>query len=357
MRMNAVGSATFGNREEKVQIGAIKRSRLGIFPTPLEELKMLSSSLGGPRIFIKRDDLDGLGLGGNKLRKLEYAMAEALSQRATTVITTGAVQSNHCRLVVAAANKLGLKTHLVLVGEEPRIATGNLLLDKILGAAEIHYVVKPDAYGNIKEGSDPVDEKVQEIKERLISQGEKPYYIPNGCRPLHGGLGYANCVREIVDQLYYYDLAPSSIITACGSASTQGGLLLGSRLYCQGMTQVIGISISHSKDQLIARIEEALDDACSFLGLEDKTTQEVIVYDNYLGDGYGLPTQAMKEAVKLVGQKEGIILDPVYTGKAMAGLIDLVRKGQFRKEEAIVFIHTGGIPGLFAEEQAIHFQR
>jgi len=340
-----------------VQIGQVKRIKLGIFPTPLEELKTISSHLGGPRIFIKRDDLDGLGLGGNKLRKLEYAMAEALEQGATTVITTGAVQSNHCRLVVAAANKLGLKTHLVLVGEEPRIATGNLLLDKILGAAEIHYVVKPDPYGTIKEGSDPVDEKVQEIKKRLISQGEKAYYIPNGCRPLHGALGYANCVREIVDQLYDYNLAPGSIITACGSASTQGGLLLGSKLYCQGMTQVIGISISRSKDELIKKIKEALDDACSFLGLECKTTQEVIVYDNYLGDGYGLPTQAMKEAVELVSRKEGIILDPVYTGKAMAGLIDLVHKGQFRKEEAVVFIHTGGVPGLFAEEQVVHFQR
>ena len=355
--MNAVASATFSKKEEKVQIGQVKRIKLGIFPTPLEELKTISSHLGGPRIFIKRDDLDGLGLGGNKLRKLEYAMAEAREEGATAVITTGAVQSNHCRLVTAAANKLGLKTHLVLVGEEPLIATGNLLLDKILGAAEIHYVVKPDAYGSIKEGSDPVDEKVQEIKKRLIFQGDKPYYIPNGCRPLHGALGYANCVREIVDQLYDYNLSPTSIITACGSASTQGGLLLGSKLYCQGMTQVIGISISHSKDELIKKIKEALDDACSFLGLECKTTQEVIVYDNYLGDGYGLPTQAMKEAVELVSRKEGIILDPVYTGKAMAGLIDLVHKGQFRKEEAVVFIHTGGVPGLFAEEQVVHFQR
>lgn len=339
-----------------VQIGAIKRVSLGIFPTPLQELKCLSSFLNGPRIFIKRDDLDGLGLGGNKLRKLEYAMAEAREEGATAVITTGAVQSNHCRLVTAAANKLGLKTSLVLVGEEPRIATGNLLLDKILGAAEIHYVLKPDAYGNIKEGSDPVDEKVQEIEERLISQGEEPYYIPNGCSPLHGALGYANCVRETVDQLHKLNLAPDYFVTACGSASTQGGLILGSKLYCGGMAQVIGISISRSRDQLITKIEEALNEASAFLGLGCKTTQEVIVYDNYLGDGYGLPTQAMKEAVELVGRKEGIILDPVYTGKAMAGLIDLVQKGEFQKQEVVVFIHTGGIPGLFAADQIAAFQ-
>jgi len=340
-----------------MQIGVVKRVSLGIFPTPLQELKCLSSFLDGPRIFIKRDDLDGLGLGGNKLRKLEYAMAEAREEGATAVITTGAVQSNHCRLATAAANKLGLKTHLVLVGEEPRIATGNLLLDKILGVAEIHYVIKPDAYEDANEGLDPVNQKVQEIKERLISQGEKSYYIPNGCSPLHGALGYANCVREIVDQLYDYNLAPSCIVTACGSASTQGGLILGSKLYCGGMAQVIGISVSRSKNHLIKKVRTALDETYAFLRLDRSGTQDVIVYDAYIGDGYGLPTQAMKEAVELVARKEGIILDPVYTGKAMAGLIDLVQKGEFQKQEVVVFVHTGGIPGLFVTDQIAAFQR
>jgi len=339
-----------------VQIGGIERTNLGIFPTPLQELSALGAYLGGPRIFIKRDDLDGLGLGGNKLRKLEYAMAEAMKEKATAVITTGAVQSNHCRLVVAAANKLGLKTHLVLVGEEPPMATGNLLLDKILGAAEIQYVAKPDAYENVKGGSDPVDRKVQEIKERLISQGEKPYYIPNGCSPIHGALGYANCVRETVDQLHKLNLAPDYFVTACGSASTQGGLILGSKLYCGEMAQVIGISVSRSRYQLIPKIEEALREATAFLGLRCNTTQKVVVYDAYIGEGYGLPTRAMKETVELVARKEGIILDPAYTGKAMAGLIDLVQKGEFQKQEVVVFVHTGGIPGLFAAGQIAAFQ-
>jgi len=339
-----------------MQLGTIKRVCLGLFPTPLEELKALSRRLGGPRIFMKRDDLDGLGLGGNKLRKLEYAMADALAQGATCVITTGAVQSNHCRLVVAAANKLGLKAYLVLAGEEPDLATGNLLLDRILGAAGIHFVSKSSTYSDAKEEEDPVEQKVQELEAELKARGEVPYYIPNGCKPLHGALGYAGCVREVVDQLFQLELAPDYFVTACGSTSTQTGLILGSQLYCQGMAKVVGISISRKKKQLIEKIENSLAEAYDFLGLEGKVTQDVIVYDEYVGEGYGLPTPAMKEAVELVARTEGIILDPVYTGKAMAGLIDLVRKGYFRNEDTIVFVHTGGIPGLFASEQMAFFQ-
>jgi len=338
-----------------MQLGTIKRVCLGLFPTPLEELKALSRRLGGPRIFMKRDDLDGLGLGGNKLRKLEYAMADALAQGATCVITTGAVQSNHCRLVVAAANKLGLKAYLVLAGEEPD-STGNLLLDRILGAAGIHFVSKSSTYSDAKEEEDPVEQKVQELEAELKARGEVPYYIPNGCKPLHGALGYAGCVREVVDQLFQLELAPDYFVTACGSTSTQTGLILGSQLYCQGMAKVVGISISRKKKQLIEKIENSLAEAYDFLGLEGKVTQDVIVYDEYVGEGYGLPTPAMKEAVELVARTEGIILDPVYTGKAMAGLIDLVRKGYFRNEDTIVFVHTGGIPELFASEQMAFFQ-
>lgn len=339
-----------------MQVGEIKRVRLGLFPTPLEELRALSSFLGGPRIFIKRDDLSGLGLGGNKLRKLEYAMAEAQEQGASAVITSGAVQSNHCRLVTAAANRLGLKTYLVLRGEEPELATGNLLVDKILGATEIHYVSTTGAYGDTK-GEGPVERKVRELEEILRSEGEVPYYIPNGCRPLHGALGYASCVREVVDQLFDLNLAPDYFVTACGTTSTQGGLILGSELYCQGMAKVIGISISGPREKLVEKIRNSLSEAHAFLGLRYEVPQDIEVYDDYIGEGYGLPTPAMEEAVELLARKEGIVLDPVYTGKAMAGLIDLVRKGRFHKEEVVVFIHTGGIPGLFASEQLTTFQR
>ena len=339
-----------------MQIGAVERVRLGIFPTPLVELKALGDSLGGPRIFMKRDDLDGLGMGGNKLRKLEYAFADAIAQGATTVITTGAVQSNHCRLTAAAANKLGMNCHLVLSGEEPKIATGNLLLDKILSVAGIHYVPRLTPEGKEATGHDPVEEKVAEIDEQLRSDGEIPYYIPNSCRALHGALGYAGCVREVVEQLHGLNLAPDCFVSASGSVSTQVGLILGSELYCQAQARVIGISVSRDKKYVAAKITSSIAEAHEYLGLEGLPEAEIIAYDEYIGGGYGIPTPEMKEAVALVAKKEGIFLDPVYTGKAMAGLIDLIRRGVLRKKENVVFIHTGGVPGMFAEGQVANLQ-
>ncbi len=339
-----------------MQIGAVERVRLGIFPTPLVELKALSDHLGGPRIFMKRDDLDGLGMGGNKLRKLEYAMADAIEQGATTVITTGAVQSNHCRLTAAAANKLGMNCQLVLSGEEPKIATGNLLLDKILGVKGIHYVSRLSQKEKDASGHDPVEEKVAQIEEQLRSNGEVPYYIPNGCRSLHGALGYAGCVREVVEQLHDLNLAPDCFLSACGSVSTQTGLMLGSELYCQAQAKVIGISVSRDKDYITNKLKHSLAEAHDYLGLNGLSSAEIIAYDEYIGDGYGIPTPEMKEALSLVARKEGIFLDPVYTGKAMAGLIDLIKRGELRKGESVIFIHTGGLPGMFAEAQVASLQ-
>jgi len=330
-----------------VQIGEVKRVRLGIFPTPLIELRRLSEELGGPRIFVKRDDLNGLALGGNKLRKLEYAMAEAKELGATAIITAGGVQSNHCRLTAAAANLLGMKTYLILVGEEPELATGNLLVDKLLGVEEIHYLAG-DSYGK----DAPLKELVRELEERLSFQGEVPYYIPNGCRSLHGALGYAGCVREVVGQLHELNLAPDWFVTACGTTGTQLGLMVGSLLYCGGEAKVIGISISRPRDFLMERLEKGLAEALDFLGLAGRMPHaEIMVHDEYVGEGYGVPTPAMREAVELAARLEGLILDPVYTGKAMAGLIDLARQGRFRPDEVVVFVHTGGIPGLFADRQ------
>ena len=339
-----------------MQIGAVERVRLGLFPTPLVELKALSDHLGGPRIFMKRDDLDGLGMGGNKLRKLEYAMAEAIAQGATTVITTGAVQSNHCRLTAAAANKLGMNCQLVLSGEEPEIATGNLLLDKLLGVEAIHYVPRLTPEEKEASGHDPVEEKVFQIEEQLKKNDEVPYYVPNGCRSLHGALGYAGCVREVVEQLHGLNLVPDYFVSACGSVSTQTGLMLGSELYCQAQARVIGISVSRSKDYITEKLVSSLKEARSFLELAGLPAAEIISYDEYIGEGYGIPTAEMKEAVSLVARKEGIFLDPVYTGKAMAGLIDLIRKGELKKGENVIFIHTGGTPGMFAEAQVVNLQ-
>ena len=339
-----------------MQIGAVERVKLGLFPAPLVELKALSDHLGGPRIFMKRDDLDGLGMGGNKLRKLEYAMADAITQGATTVITTGAVQSNHCRLTPAAANKLGMNCQLVLAGEEPEIATGNLLLDKILGVNAIYYVPQLTRKEKETAGHDPVEEKVEEIEAQIREDGGTPYYIPNGCRSLHGALGYAGCVREVVEQLHGLNLAPDCFLSACGSVSTQAGLMLGSELYCQAQARVIGISVSRDRGYIAEKLASSIAEAHDYLDLQGLPSAEIIAYDEYIGEGYGIPTAEMKDAVSLVARKEGIFLDPVYTGKAMAGLIDLIHTGELHKGENVIFIHTGGVPGMFAEAQMASMQ-
>ncbi|MCD5416678.1 D-cysteine desulfhydrase family protein [Candidatus Bipolaricaulota bacterium] len=338
-----------------MQIGRVQRVRLGEFPTPLQELKNLRKHLNGPQIFIKRDDLNGLGLGGNKLRKLEYAMAEATEQGATAVITVGAVQSNHARLTTAAANRLGLKTYLVLRGEEPKNATGNFLIDKLLAAEEIH-CLQGSAYSDKDELASLVKETVERLEKDLREKGETPYYIPNGCRSLHGALGYSSCILEIVTRLREEQLSPDCIVTACGTSSTLTGLALGSVLYAQEEMKVLGMSISASKEALDKKIERGLAEAVKFLDLKQAIDKDLItIYDEYIGEAYGAATDEMREAVRLVARTEGIILDPVYTGKAMAGLIDLIRKGHFRRDDVVVFLHTGGVPGLFAEQQSATF--
>jgi L-cysteate sulfo-lyase len=338
-----------------MQIGKLDRVPLGMFPTPIQELQNLSEHLGGPRLFIKRDDLTGLGLGGNKLRKLEYAMAEALASKATTIITIGGPQSNHVRLTTAAANRLGLKTILVLRGDEPPRATGNLLVDRILGPAEIHFV-EADGYPSKNELDRIADEKAAQIAARLDAKGETPYIIPNGCKAIHGAFGYAGCVLETVTQLQAVNLAPNAIVSAVGTSSTLTGLILGSHLYAQGEIDVIGISVAGPTDAVTARIVVQLDEAVERLELDLEIPQSSIeILDDYVGAGYGVPTDAMVEAVLLTARSEGVVLDPVYTGKAMSGLIDLIRKGRFTERDVVVFLHTGGIPGLFADTQSETF--
>jgi len=339
-----------------MQIGEVDRIRLGTFPTPIQELDHLAERLGGPRVFIKRDDMTGLGLGGNKLRKLEYAFAEARTLGATTILTLGGPQSNHVRLTTAAANRLGLPTILVLRGEEPPRASGNLLIDRILGAAEIHFV-GAEGFPSKTEVDRIADDKVEEIVERLKAQGETPYVIPNGCKAMHGALGYAGCVLEIVTQLHALGTAPTAILCAVGTSSTQTGLVLGSHLYTHGAAQVHGISVvATPPDELESRIADQLDDACRVLAIHPPVPHDAVrVHGDYVGDGYGLPTDAMHDAVLLTAHTEGIVLDPVYTGKAMSGLIDLVRLGTFTPDDVVVFLHTGGAAGLFADAQVDAF--
>lgn len=338
-----------------MQIGRIGRVSLGTFPTPLQELARLGEALGGPRIFVKRDDMTGLGLGGNKLRKLEYAIAEARALGATAIVTIGGPQSNHVRLTTACANRLGLRCILIIRGDEPPRPTGNLLIDHILDPAEIHFV-GADGFPSKGETDPTADEKVNEIVERLRSAGETPYVIPNGCRALHGALGYASCVLETVQQLGERGLAADAIVSAIGTSSTVTGLVLGSSLYASGEIEILGISVATQAASLTERVRGQLDEAARFLGLEVPPADAPLrVLDDYIGTGYGHPTAGMKEAVRLTAKTEGILLDPVYTGKAMAGLIDQIRSGRIDQEKIVVFLHTGGTVGLFAAGHAETF--
>ena len=334
-----------------MQLGGIPRLHLGEFPTPLQELKNLGRELGGPRIFVKRDDQTGLGLGGNKLRKLEYALAEAAAQGATAVITVGGPQSNHVRLTTAACNKLGLKTVLVIRGKLPEKPSGNLLIDHILGPSEIHYV-GADGFPSKGDLDRVADEKAEEIAARLRSEGEVPYFIPNGCRAIHGSMGYAGCVLELVGQFRDMQLAPTAVFTAVGTSSTFTGLILGAHLFTQDQLDIVGISVANASDVLSERVARQLDEAAEFFELRTMVPREsIVVLDQYVGKGYGAPTAAMKEAVLLTARSEGVLLDPVYTGKAMSGLIDRVRAGDYGKDDIVVLLHTGGIPALFADTQ------
>ena len=311
----------------------IERVPLAHLPTPIEALPHLSRLLGGPQLFIKRDDLTGLGMGGNKTRKLEYLAADALAEGAKTLITTGAVQSNHCRQVAAAAAKLGLDCQLILAGDEPGEAQGNLLLDKLSGA-QIFFTSKANR-----------DQELQLRFQQAQRDRRKPYLIPYGGSNTIGALGYLNAMVELKDQ----GLEPDWIVFATSSGGTQAGLILGAHI--TGFRgKILGISIEHSSDPFSAQIADLVNKTVDELGYDwSVTSREVLINDSYCQAGYGVLTSAEIEAVNLLARTEGILLDPVYTGRAAAGLLDLIRKGFFRPEEKVLFWHTGGTPALFAE--------
>lgn len=309
--------------------------------TPIERLDRFSKVLGGPTIYMKRDDLLGLTGGGNKTRKLEFLMADALSQGADTIITCGALQSNHCRLTLAAAVKEGLDCHLVLEeGEGTRFnsqANGNQLLFSLLGAKELHIV----PFG------DDLLARAEKVAVQLRGQGRKPYIIPIGGSNELGTLGYVRCAEEIVQQCNEQQLVFSDVIAASGSAGTQAGLALG--LYRENAPFTVkGINVSRSNETQLPKVEALLQSTARKLNMTDVPTNLIHCFDGYVGEGYTIPTDEMIEAVKLLARTEGILLDAVYTGKVMAGLIDFVKKGNYSKDDSLLFVHTGGAPSLFA---------
>ena len=324
------------------RLDAFPRSRLAHLPTPLEFLPRLTEHLGGPDIYVKRDDCTGLGSGGNKTRKLEFVMAEAVSEGATCVITQGAVQSNHARQTAAAASRLGLKCVLLFENRvaEPKdeyLHSGNVLLDQIFGAEFHHY----------PKGTD-MNEAMSSVADELRSKGETPFVIPGGASNTVGALGYVDCARELLVQADDMGIDIDHVVHATGSAGTQAGLVAG--LCVSGSDiPVLGIGVNAPRDVQEKRVFDLACETAKLLGSPDAVGRDDIVANcNYIGEGYGVSTPEMVEAVQLLARLEGLLFDPVYSGKALAGFIDLVRKGRFSNDGSVVFIHTGGAVALFA---------
>ena len=320
-----------------------ERIKLGHFPTPIEHLKNITKYLGGPNIFIKRDDCTGLATGGNKTRKLEFLIPDAIKNKAELVVTVGAVQSNHARQTAAACALMGLKCLIVLEQRlkdppDAYMKSGNVFLNKLFGA-------------DIKVC--PKNEDVSEYSEKLIkdinSKGTNVYFIPGGGSNPVGALGYVECLNEIIKENKKYNF--SQIVHATGSSGTQAGLLAG-RKYFNCNIPITGICVRHKKDIQVDKVYTEAKKTCEKLQCKILDKSDVIVYDEYIGSGYGEPTKGMIEATKLLAREEAILLDPVYSGKAFAGLIDLIKNKKFTKNDNVLFIHTGGAVSLSAYEWA-----
>ena len=310
--------------------------------TPIEHLAHLSAALGGPEIYVKRDDLLGLTSGGNKTRKLEFLMADALATGADSVITTGAVQSNHCRLTLAAAIKEGMTTHLVLEERVPgsyrRDASGNNFLYRLLGA-DISVVPA---------GTD-LSDAMNAVAEQVRAGGGHPYVIPGGGSNSLGALGYVACAHEVMSQCFERGLPLDHIVCASGSGGTHAGLAAGLHLLSWEVP-LTGISVRAAAHEQEPRLHGLATGIVELLGhAPDIRPERIAVRDDQVGPGYSLPTDAMVEAIQLFARLEGILLDPVYTGKAAAGLITMIREGALTKGQNVLFVHTGGSPALYAD--------
>lgn len=307
-------------------------------PTPVEKLERLSKHLGGPELLIKRDDQTGLALGGNKTRKLEFLTADALAQGCDQLITTGGPQSNHCRQTAAAAARLGLGCSLVLRGEAPTRFTGNLLLNQLLGA-HLYWT-----------NGRPTGELMNDVADELRSMGRKPYVIPLGGSNVMGATGYVLAMQELMEQLSSQHLNVDFIVFASSSGGTQAGMVLGAEAHGY-RGRILGISNDRPADELQTQVAALATATATHLDLKTISIHDSVeVNDDYLGDGYGILNDVDREAIRLVAQMEGILLDPVYTGRAMGGLIDLIRWGAFTRRQTVLFWHTGGTPALFAYE-------
>lgn len=327
-----------------MKLTTLPRLHLATLPTPLHRAERLSEALGGPEIWFKRDDLTGFGLGGNKIRKLEFLAAEALAQGADTLVTGAGPQSNHVRITMAVAARLGLKGLAVFHSNRPPETQGNLLLDDLLGA-ELVFTNDPDR--------SRLDGQIIAEAERQRARGRRPYVIGRGGASPLGSAGYVAASLEIQTQLVEQQLSIDYLFCATGSCGTQTGLLVGAAWLKPGY-QVRGVTVSRPRAECVTRLETLGRQTIELLDLNlTLSGHDIVVYDDYIGSGYGIPTPAGVEAIRLVAQTEGIFLDPVYTGKAMAGLIDLIERGEFDRRHKVLFLHTGGAPSLFAYAPAL----
>lgn len=323
------------------QLAKFPRVSLGHFPTPLEPMDRLSEQLGGPRLWVKRDDCTGLSSGGNKTRKLEFLMADAQKMGADTIITQGATQSNHARQTAAAAAKLGMACHILLEdrtgsNDGSYILSGNVLLDRLHGAS----VSK-------RSGGTDMNVEMATLAETLRQDGKTPYVIPGGGSNPIGALGYVNCARELVDQAITAGLGIDALVHATGSSGTQAGLVAGLAALDSDI-HLLGIGVRAPQDKQEGMVFDLAQRTATHLGGGTEILRSSVRANcDYVGPGYGLPTEGMIASVKLLAQAEGLLFDPVYSGKGLDGLIDLTRKGYFDGMNNVVFLHTGGSAALF----------
>ncbi len=331
-----------------MKIEEIPRIRLGRLPTPLEKLENLSKTIGVPELYIKRDDMTGIGYGGNKIRKLEYLVADALSKEADTIITTGGVQSNFTRQTTACAVKLGLKTVLVLIGSEPEEYRGNLLLEKLMGA-EIHFV----SAETLDEGAEKAGNLMKSLSEKLETEGHRSYIMPVGGATPIGCIGFTNAFLELTSQIKDLGITVDHMLFATGSGGTQAGLLAGKKMFNSDIN-MIGIRVGRMFEPFSKIIAELAGKTSELLDMKKPFSEkDVITYSDFIGEGYDIPTREANDAIKLIARTEAIILDPVYTGKAMAGLLGLIDREEIAKDDTMVFWHTGGDVAMFVGEELL----
>ncbi len=339
-------TATLQRASKSLDLSPFPRTSLCHQPTPIESMPRLTELLGGPSLFIKRDDCTGLAMGGNKTRKLEFLVGEAMRQKADVLVTQGAVQSNHVRQTAAAACKVGMKCHVLLERRVPGVdasyeETGNVLLDNLFGAT---HEFRPAGLDMNAEG--------EAAAEALKADGHRPYFIPGGGSNAIGALGYVNCAKEISDHAETTGQTFDWLVMATGSTGTQAGLVAGFEAVGHTLP-VMGVSVRQPREKQMNAVHGLTQKTLEKLGVEGVPLSRILVDDGYVGDGYGIPAPSTLEAVRLTAQQEGILLDPVYSAKGMAGLIGMIRQGFFKPSDTVLFLHTGGASALFAYQEQL----